>query len=199
MYITKIENFGKSKLKIYIDEEYRFWIYSREIKKLSINEDEEISAEKYNKLYKLNLSRAKRQVMNILQRMDKTKHEIITKLKQAGHNDDIISETLVYIDGYNYIDDEKYARQYVRYKRDNLSKREIVNKLLIKGVSKEVAMEAILDEYESEETAIIKAINKRRRTNQELSEDDKRKLSASLYRKGFELDSIRKHIEDFEA
>ncbi len=195
MYITKIENFGKSKLKIYVDEEYKFWLYKKEINKHSINEDEVISLEQYNELYMLNLSRAKKYVLNILKRMDKTRQEIITKLTQAGYTDNIINETLAYIDNYNYIDDERYARQYVRYKCDNQSKREIMNALLLKGVSKETAMLAISDEYKDEEAAIIKAIKKKRRLNQELSENDKRKLLSSLYRKGFDLDLIKKHIE----
>lgn len=195
MYITKIENFGKSKLKIYVDEEYKFWLYKKEINKHSINEDEVISLEQYNELYMLNLSRAKKYVLNILKRMDKTRQEIITKLTQAGYTDNIINETLAYIDNYNYIDDERYSRQYVRYKCDNQSKREIMNGLLLKGVSKETAMLAISDEYKDEEAAIIKAIKKKRRLNQELSENDKRKLLSSLYRKGFDLDLIKKHIE----
>ena len=163
MYITKIEDFGKSKIKIYIDEEYKFWLYKKELNKFSVNEDNEISLEQFEKLYLLNLTRAKKQVMNILKRMDKTRHEIIKKLQQAGYIENIIIETLEYIDGYKYIDDERYARQYVRYKRDSKSKREIQNALLLKGVSKEIISQALLDEYESEDTAIIKAINKKKK------------------------------------
>ncbi|NLJ89672.1 MAG: regulatory protein RecX [Clostridiales bacterium] len=195
MYITRVENFGKSKIKIYIDEEYKFWLYSKEASKFSIDENKELTDAQYNELYVLNLTRAKKQVLNILKRMDKTEKEIITKLGQAGYTDVIISETLDYINSFNYIDDERYARQYVRYKRDSQSKREIMNGLLLKGVSKEIAIEAIEEEYESEETAILRAIKKRRRANEDLSDEDKRKLTANLYKKGFDLELIKRLLD----
>ena len=195
MYITRVENFGKSKIKIYIDEEYKFWLYSKEASKFSIDENKELTDAQYNELYVLNLTRAKKQVLNILKRMDKTEKEIITKLGQAGYTDVIISETLDYINSFNYIDDERYARQYVRYKRDSHSKREIMNGLLLKGVSKEIAIEAIEEEYESEETAILRAIKKRRRANEDLSDEDKRKLTANLYKKGFDLELIKRLLD----
>ena len=194
MYITKIEKFGKSKVKIYIDEEYKFCLYSKELSTYKVNEDDELSSEEYEELYQLNLKRSKKYVLNILKRMDKTRYEIITKLRQAGYNDDVIDKTLEYIDNYNYIDDGRYARQYIRYKRDYKSKREIKYLLLKKGVSKDIIEEALLEEYKSEETALIKVINKKRKGKDELSAKEKRRLILNLYNKGFEMDLIKKHF-----
>lgn len=194
MHITKIEKFGKSKVKIYIDEEHKFCLYSKELSKYKVNEDDELTAEEYEELYQLNLKRSKKYALNVLKMMDKTRYEIVTKLRQAGHNDDIIEKTLEYIDNYNYIDDARYARQYIRYKRDYKSKREIKNLLLKKGVSKDIIEEALLEEYKSEETALKKAINKKIRGKDELSEKEKRRLMMNLYNKGFELDLIKKHL-----
>lgn len=196
MYITRVEKFGKSKVKIFIDEECKFCLYGKELSKYRINENDEITAEEYEKLYQLNLTRAKKYTLNILKMMDKTRCEIISKLKQAGYNDEIIDKTLEYIDSYNYIDDERYARKYVRFKRDNKSKREIMNLLLKKGVSKDVIEEALLGEYKSEETALKKAINKRKRGKDELSEVDKSRLMANLCNKGFDYELIRKYLQN---
>lgn len=195
MYITRIESFGKSKIKIHIDEEYKFWIYKREVDKYSIREDIEISEAEYDELAALNLLRAKKQVMNLLKRMDKTRQEVIRKLKTSGYNEDIIVDTLEYIDSFNYIDDNKYARKYVGYKRDTKSKKEIQNLLFIKGVDKDIIEQAIIEEYGSEEVAIKKAIAKRARGKKELSDDDKRKIANSLYNKGFEHGLIRKSLD----
>ena len=195
MYITKIENFGKSKIKVYIDEEYRFWLYNRELKKHPIKEDTEISEADFEELYKLNLIRSKKQILNLLKRMDKTRQEVIKKLEQAGYPEDIISDTLAYIDSYNYLDDERYARQFVRYKRTSKSKREIENQLLIKGVSKDIITGAILEEYGSEDKAIQKAIKKKAKGNQELTKEKNTKLAAYLYSKGFNFDLIKKHLD----
>lgn len=194
MELTKIEDYGKNKIKIFIDDEYKFWLYKKEISKYSYIEEEQISTGQYNELHALNLLRAKKQVLNLLKRMDKTRQEVIRKLKQAAYNDEIIEQTLGYIDTYNYIDDEKYARQYIRYKRDNKSKREITNVLMIKGVAKDIIERALDQEYETEEVAIIKAINKKRLGKEELSENSKEKLRTTLYNRGFSFDLIKKHL-----
>lgn len=195
MYITKIENFGKSKIQIYIDEEYKFWLYNKDLKKYLLKEDDILSQTQYEELYNLNLLRAKKQIINMLKRVDKTRFEVTCKLEHAGYSEDIISKALEYIDNYNYIDDERYARQLVRYKRDNKSKKEIQNILLIKGVSKEIIQQAILEGYGSEETAIKNAINKKTRNCSEFSQDQKRKLASNLYNKGYNLELIKKHID----
>ncbi len=195
MYITKFENFNNNKIKIYIDEEYKFWLYNKELKKYDIEEDMEMSIDQYEELYGLNLLRAKKQIMNTLKRVDKTRQELINKLKQAGYNEEIIGATIEYIDSYNYIDDGRYACQYVRYKRTTKSKREITNQLLIKGVAKDIIEQAIYDEYGSEDVAIKNAIKKRKRSSRDFSDEDKRKLTNNLYNKGFDLDLIRKNLD----
>lgn len=195
MHITKIEKFGKSKVKIYIDEEYKFCLYNKELSKYKVHEDDELSLEEYEELYQINLKRSKKYVLNILKRMDKTRYEVITKLRQAGYNEDIIDKTLEYIDKYNYIDDGRYARQYIRFKRDDKSKKEIKYLLLKKGISKDVIEEALIEEYKSEETALVKAINKKRRGKDELSAKEKRRLIVNLYNKGYKMDLIKKHLK----
>ncbi|HHX55649.1 MAG TPA: regulatory protein RecX [Clostridiales bacterium] len=195
MYITRVEKFGKSKVKVYIDEECKFCLYSKELSKYKINENDEITEEEYEKLYQANLTRAKKYTLNILKMMDKTRYEIIRKLKQAGYNDEIIDKALEYINSYNYIDDARYASKYVRFKRDSKSKREIMNLLLKKGVSKDIIEDALFGEYKSEEIALIKTINKRKRGKDELSEEDKRRLMTNLCNKGFDYELIKKHLQ----
>lgn len=195
MQITKIENFGKSKIKIYVNEEYKFWLYNKDLKKYPIKEDDDISLEEVEEFLSLNLSRAKKQILNLLTRMDKTRKEVINKLKQSGYPENIIKETLAYIDGFNYIDDKRVARQFVRYKRDTKSKKQIQNQLLVKGVSQEDIEQALQDEYKSEETAIKNAIKKKRRNDEEFSKEDKQKLASSLFNRGFDLEIIRKKLD----
>lgn len=195
MQITKIENFGKSKIKIYVNEEYKFWLYNKDLNKYPIKEDDDISLEEVEEFLSLNLSRAKKQILNLLTRMDKTRKEVINKLKQSGYPENIIKETLAYIDGFNYIDDKRVARQFVRYKRDTKSKKQIQNQLLVKGVSQEDIEQALQDEYKSEETAIKNAIKKKRRNDEEFSKEDKQKLASSLFNRGFELEIIRKKLD----
>ena len=42
-YITNLVPWEKKKVKVYIDDRFRFFLYSNEIKRLKIQQDEEIS------------------------------------------------------------------------------------------------------------------------------------------------------------
>ncbi len=195
MHITRIESFRNNKIKIHIDGELKFWLYKKDLKRYTIEEDAQLSPEEYDVFYKLNLQRGKKQVLNLLQRMDKTRQEVIRKLQESGYCEEIIYDIMKYIDSYNYLDDDKYARQYIRYKRESKSKREIERTLIIKGVSKDIIGQAISEEYGSEDEAIKKAIKKKNRSdNCDLSQDDLQKLMVYLYNRGFNMDIIRKHI-----
>jgi regulatory protein len=50
-------------------------------------------------------------------------------------------------------------------------------------------------EYDDEENAIKKAINKKNKDVEMMTKEDKLKLSAYLYRKGFSMDLIRKYVD----
>lgn len=195
MKITNIEKFTRNKIKIYIDYEYKFWLYERDLKKYYIKLENELSHEDYQELFDLNLKRAKLQVLNLLKRMDKTRYEVLQKLKQSGYNEDIIKQTLDYIDSYNYLDDKKYAKQYVQYKKEEKSKKEIENYLLRKGLSKDLIKEALEKEYDSEEIAIVKVIHNRTKGRDTITDKEKQKIISNLIRKGFKYDLIKKHIK----
>ena len=130
--------------------------------------------------------------------MDRTEQELILKLKQADYTDNIISDVITYIKKYHYIDDLRYAINYIRSKKDTKSKRQIYGELIQKGVTKENIEQAFCEEYEDEDTALQKAIKKKTNDINNLPEEEKVKLISSLYRKGFQLDSIKKYINSIE-
>ena len=43
MKITNIEKFNRNKIKIYIDYEYKLWLYERDLKKYYISLEDELS------------------------------------------------------------------------------------------------------------------------------------------------------------
>lgn len=196
MIITKIEELDKGKVKIYIDNEYHFWLYQKDLRIYQLAESEEIPDLFYRQLYKNTvLRRAKQKALAILKYMDRTEQELVIKLRQADYTDTVISDVVSYVKDFHYINDERYAANYIRYKKDTKSKRQIYAELKQKGIEKEYIEEAFREEYESEDAAIIKAIGKKAKPIDTMTDQERLKLAASLYRKGFQMDLINKYIK----
>lgn len=196
MIVTKLEELGKGKVKVYIDEEYHFILYQKDLRIYGIKENEIISDAVYNDIIKNTvLRRAKQKALAILKVMDRTEKELILKLKQADYTDEIISAVIEYMKSYHYIDDAKYAANYIYCKKNSKSRRQLQTDLMQKGIEKEQMEEAFLQEYDDEETAIKKAIYKKNKDIETMTKEDKLKLSAYLYRKGFSMDIIRKYVD----
>lgn len=197
-------NIGTNKRKIayriYTDYEYAFLLYKQDIKEYQLEIDTEISLELYKQIIEDTVyRRAKQKALAILKHMDRTEREMYTKLKKAYYTDTIIERTIEYLKGYNYIDDERYASNYIRIKKSTLSKLALSTKLMLKGINKELLEKIISIEYDAESydidpeiLAINKLIRKKYKNNADLSYEEKQKLIASLYRKGFSLDKINK-------
>ena len=199
MIISKLEEIDKGKIKVYIDNEFRFCLYQKDLKVYRLKENDMISDTIYQDIYtNVVLRRAKQKALAILKYMDRTEQELILKLKQAEYTESIISEIITYIKKYHYIDDLRYAINYVRSKKNTKSKRQIYGELIQKGVEKENIEEAFGEEYEDEDTALQKAIKKKTHDINNLTEEEKVKLVSSLYRKGFQLDSIKKYLNSTE-
>lgn len=204
MIITDIVevNVSKSKkktaYKIFIDDEYAFLLYRQDIKIYQLDTDSEITSSLYDKIIKETVfRRAKQKAMAILKYMDRTERELFIKLKEAFYTEDITLLTIEYLKSYNYLNDERYTSNYIRSKMNTQSKFTIKTKLIQKGINKKVLEKIIAIEYNSsmndidpEILAINKAINKKCKDVKGLNWENKQKLIASLYRKGFDLEKV---------
>ncbi len=193
----------KTAYKIYIDYNYEFLLYKQDIKVYQLEIAAEITLELYDRIIEDTVfRRAKQKAMAILKYMDRTEKELYSKLKEAHYTDNIIDRTIEYLKEYHYIDDERYASNYIRFRKNTLSSFSIKTKLMHKGINKEVLEKIIAIEYDidmndadPEMLAINKAISKKYKDITDLNYDEKQKLIASLYRKGFDLDKINKSFK----
>lgn len=197
MIITKLEEYEKGKIKVYIDEEYRFVLYQKDINQNRLKEQENVSEAVYEDiLVNTVLRRAKQKALAILKFMERTEQELINKLKMADYTDEIIKEVIIYIRSYHYIDDMRYAINYIHSRKNNKSKRQIYSELVQKGIEKTYIEQAFSEEYEDEDNAIKKALSKKSIDIDNLTANEKLKLAASLYRKGFQGELIKKYLGD---
>jgi len=215
--ISKLEVVEKIKTKVYIDEEYHFLLYPQDMRLYKLEEGMELTDEEYKRIIEDTvLRRGKQKALTLLKYMDRTEYELILKLKTSGYSQSVIDSIITYVKSYHYIEDARYASQYIRYKKESKSKRQIQMELMQKGIASnfiEVAMdeEYFNKEYSNEEyfdnkeglgdgpedIAIRKAIYKKVKEKDidELDEKERTKLMGYLYRKGFSTELIRKHMK----
>lgn len=193
MLITQISELDKKRMMIRTDEAVSFVLYKGEVRKLALKEGEELPAEVYEEIRsEILIKRARKRAMFLLEKMDRTESQLRDKLRQGFYAEDIIEDAISYVKGYHYIDDTRYARNYVRYQKERKSKRQIKADLLQKGVDRDVIDSAMESEYEAEaeQELILKWIEKRHYSMENSDRKEKQKMYQFLMRKGFRSEDI---------
>jgi len=132
----------------------------------------------------------------LLARRDYTCARLREKLLSGGYEEEIADWALERLKEAHYIDDERYARNFIQAHWEDRSKLRIRTDLEDRGVPSDILSEVIREESEergaeSEIRQIIKLMEKRRFDPQSAEWEEKRKMQAYLYRKGYMSSSVR--------
>jgi regulatory protein len=203
MIITRLEDKGKSEVKIYLDEEYAFSLSKKEAELYDLAEGKEMTAQIQEAiLADIVFPRAKQKALGILKFMDRSEQELRRKLADSGFPMEITDKAISYVSEYGYLNDERFASNYIRLRKNTKSKMVISAELIQKGIKKETIHKILANEYDNEEQedaeliAIRKAVAKKTNSPGTLSPEEKQKLMASLYRKGFDIGKIKQILSD---
>lgn len=145
--------------------------------------------------------KAAEKAMNLLLHQDRTKKELQDRLYRAGFSEQATQYAMDYVTGFGYIDDLRYATNYIQYHKGNRSRKELRYKLLNKGIDASVLAVALVEyEEEDEEEAISHLLGKRLKGRKlsEMAYPDRSKVTAYLVRKGFPLPAVRRVVEEWE-
>jgi len=199
MVVTAIEEYTKGKFKIYLDEEFAFVLYKGELRRFKMEIETELSETVYEEIMnEVILKRAKKRTLYLLKDMDRTEHQIRTKLKEGCYPDSIIDKAIDYAKSYRYIDDANYVRQYMEYRSSSKSRLAVISDLKSKGVSREL-IEQINDESKIDDSkTIMKLIRKKRFNPQEADKQQRQKIYMYLCRKGFRYEDIDTAMEQLK-
>ena len=198
--VTKIEELDKKRSKIYINQEFAFVLYKGEIRQYKIKIENEIDNHTYNVIRDEILpKRAKKRCLNLLQKRPYTECKLREKLVEGYYTQDIIEEAIHYVKSFHYIDDYEYACQYIFYHKESETRKKIEEKLMIKGISKEILNQAFDDSYDdAEEQQEIelqqakKFLEKKKYNPETMDWKEKKKIYAYLVRKGITSSIIGK-------
>lgn len=160
--------------------------------------DEELKELKYNSDYK----RAKSRALWYLDRMDYTEKALYEKLVRAGFSKKASAAVMARLCELGVIDDRRYAeRLRDRLMDSNVSPREAMHKMLLKGVPYDLAKE-MLESSGTDEEEQIKNLLEGKYAYKLTEEKGREKVYAALVRKGFSYSAVKaamkKYIEEFE-
>lgn len=203
--ITKIavQKKNKERYSIFIDGEYSFGVYENVLIKYGLRKGMMIEDEFLEDVLKKEEQEcANNYALRLLNFKMRTEKEIERKMKEKEYTDDIIEKTIKLLKDYKYLNDEDYARKFIRDSSNlkNMGQERIKRELYMKGIDPEITrreIEDIIDVDQEYEKAMEMAIKKRNTT---YKNDDKnalyRKLGGFLQRKGYSMDIVMKILKE---
>lgn len=204
MNVTKIEPVTRTKFKVYLDGAFAFVLYKGELSRFGIREDRAVPDEVVEKIRReVILKRAKLRAMHLLEDMDRTEAALRDKLRQGLYPEETVDQAVEYVKSFGYLNDARYAENFVRGRQGKKSGKEIRAALMQKGLTCEQidqAFAACCDEEEAqqaEQSAVRRLLQKKRFDPERTDEEEMRKIYGYLARKGFSYDVVRQVIQNY--
>lgn len=200
MIVTQMIGISRARYKVYVDGQFAFILYKGELREFGIEEEKEISESCYQQIMTQVLpKRAKKRALNLLESRDYTSGQLREKLRQGDYPQACIDEAIDYVESYGYVDDLRYAKDFITYHLEHKSRTRIGQDLMRKGIGRDI-IEAAFEELEQsgtgqDETAmIVKLLEKKKYDVRTVSKQDKQRMYGFLYRKGFHTDAISRAL-----
>lgn len=196
MIVSSLEHGRGQKVYVHLEDGSRFLLYPGDIRRYRLKEGEDLSEELLERIMEETIyRRARQKALAVLKRADQSESGLRRKLLQAEYPPEIVERTIEYVYSYHYLDDERYAGNYIRYKSGAKSQRQIINELRCKGVKKEDILSALEENPSDDTEAIRRAVQKKTKDVESLDYAEKQKIAAYLYRKGFREEDIRRELK----
>ena len=132
---------------------------------------------------------ARRKAMLLLEHMDRTEKGLSDRLRQAGFSAEATEDAMEYVRSYGYLNDLRYAENYISFRMGTKSRQKILQELSGKGVDRATALaawEAAAEVEQPDELAVLRAtVQKKCQPDSALDEKAMRRLQGFLLRRGF--------------
>lgn len=193
MQIQEMTSQKGGKWKIRLEDGTIFALYKKEILTYQLAEGEEMSEELWQELCEEVLcKRARKRALYLLERMDRTEYQLRKKLRENLYPEAIVEDAIAYVKSYHYIDDVRYAENYIRCSQEQKSRLQMRQKLLERGVSVRDIERAMEEAYCCKEEELIrKLLEKKHYDPEQMDRREKYRIYQYLMRRGFSGELIR--------
>lgn len=204
MIVTDVIELDKKRSKVFLDGEFAFVLYKGELRDYKIKVGNDLSLNTYDEITGTVLSkRVKLRAMNLLQKKDYTEKQLRDKLNEGLYSQELVDEAIDYVKSFRYLDDDRFARDYITYHMSMRSRNRIIQDLVQKGIGKDILMPIMEEIYEeagseSGEDVELEQIQKlliKKHYDKDMEYKDKQKIMAFLMRRGYSMDKIKRAME----
>mgnify|MGYP000214913436 CR=1 FL=1 len=204
--ITAIEaqKRSKNRFNVYIDDSFAFGVHEDVLLSHNLTVGMELSADYVEKvLLAEEQSKANSYALRLLGYRARSEQEIRSRLTQKGYESFIVEGTVRFLKEKGFLNDYAFAKALVK---DELNLKQsgealIKQKLLQKGISKEITQRVLGDLLDEEESldACMRLAEKKLNTSyrNDAPKDKMRKLIAFLQRRGYPYSIIKKAVREF--
>lgn len=201
--ITKIEiqKNNKDRVNIYLDGEYALAINAELIYKENLKVKDDVDISKLQEIAeKESYIRCKESAIKIIERSYKTEKEIRDKLKQKGYEEKQINNSIDFLKEYNFINDNTYAKAFIKDKLSFKGSQKIKYDLMKKGIAKDIIEENLIKVDKNEEKEVALNVGRKKYESIRRKESDNYKLSGKLYRflisRGYAYDIVKDVVKE---
>ena len=127
----------------------------------------------------------------------KTEKEIRAFLRKKGYLSDVCDFVVEKMQGYDFINDSDYAKDYAQFASAKKGKRLIKMELKAKGVSEEFLENALLEVDDGAQETVAVGILQKYMRNKTVDKETLYKAFRYLLSKGFEYETAKKALEQF--
>jgi len=198
MLIEKISLKSSRNPNIFIVEidSQQYILHSEIIVKYCISTNSEIEQSKLDEVvYESDVMIATNLAMKYISSKLITTKQLKDYLKGKGYKINVITKVIDKFNEYGVLNDENFASSFVSVKQQSLSRRAIEQKLIQKGVNKDVTA-SCLEDFDDSEVAIRTA--EKFMKNKIYNEENINKLLRHLSYKGFDYETINKTLNNLK-
>lgn len=198
--VISIRKLNSRRRLVCINYEPEFALYLGELKKYNVVENGIVTEAVYRELEAMLCKRAVIRTMNLLKSKDYSEKELIDKLRASYYPQTAVDNALEYVKSYGYVDDKRYAANYVAFKAESRSRHQIVGFLKQKGISSDI-IQSVCEEYygdnsDVEYEVLLKQMAKKlSKYDEQPDYEARQKIKSYFYRKGFGAEIIGKTLD----
>lgn len=127
-----------------------------------------------------------------------SRKELKEKLTAKGYDDSEAESAVDRLVGYGYLDDERFARIYIRSSLAKKGSRRILTELSMRGVDPELSRN-LLEELAPEEAETILKLMQRRYADLDVADEKQMRRMYSFFAgRGFQYDDIRRAVSEYK-
>lgn len=191
MQITKLEvqKKNKNRINLYLDGEFYCGLSLETAMKNHLKENQTITEEGIKYLItQTEKENALSRAVGYISKSQKTKKQVLEYLQKKGYDEDTSLYVLSKLEEYHFVDDEIFAKNYIKYKNKTNGSKKIKMELKQKGIDDDLVNSAI-ENYAHDRDGIEDVAQKYLK-NKERDIKTKQKAYRHLLSRGYSYEDI---------